>query len=86
MDSDTLAAINHQVAEYRQRYKMNDSARIEVTIPHHQAEAEIRRWGSLEEASDALFRPGSVRLVDVYWRDFCWNVQERVNARLQSRS
>lgn len=71
--------------QYRAAYRMPSPFPLECRIPHHEAEHYIKKYGSLQAAADALFDPGTVKLIDVYWEDWCFELQERVNARLGRR-
>lgn len=85
-DDDFLNALELSARDYRERMKLDTNAPLEVNVPNWKAVELIKEYGSLQAAADAVFRPGTVRIVDVYWRAFCERVQESVNARLQSRS
>lgn len=63
-----------------------NTGRVVIPLNRRVADALIHQHETLRRASDTLFDPGRVELVDAYWRDFCDRVQESVNAKLQSRS
>lgn len=86
VDDNVIAAITVMAAEYRRTFQLRDGYPVEVVLPHWLADAAIKHYGSLERAANMIFNPGSVVLVDTYWRDFCERVQDSVNARLQSRA
>lgn len=87
-DDDFLNALELTARDYRERMKLDTNAPLEVDVPNWKAVELIERYGSLQAAADAIFspgkKPGSVRIIDVYWREFCERVQESVNARLRS--
>lgn len=83
-DDDFLNALELTARDYRERMKLNTNAPLEVHVPNWKAVELIERYGSLQAAADAIFSPGTVRIIDVYWREFCERVQESVNARLRS--
>lgn len=86
MEDDILSPIQMMADQYRSAYRMDDAAQLECRIPHHLAQEAIGRYGSLEAAADAIFYPpGRVRLIDMYWEDWCFEVQERVNERFARR-
>lgn len=86
MSDDFLNALELTARDYRERMKLDMDAPLEVNVPNWKAVELIERYGSLQVAAYAIFSPGTVRIVDTYWREFCERVQESVNARLQSRS
>lgn len=90
MSDDFLNALELTARNYRERMRFDTNVPIEVDVPNWKAVELIEQYGSLQAAADAIFSPGkklgSVRIVDAYWREFCEQVQESVNARLQSRS
>lgn len=81
---DVLTAIHAQATEMRSRLKLGDGAPLEVTVPNRLAVDLIKSYGSLQQAADAVFDPGTVRIVDAYWRDFCLAVTENVNQRFRA--
>lgn len=83
---DFLNALAEQARDYRNRMKLDTDAQLEVVVPNWKAVELSCEYGSLRAAADAVFRPGTVRIVDAYWRDFCWNVTESVNRRLAGRT
>ena len=79
---DVLNALELQAREYRERMKLDADSPLEVDVPNWKAVELIKQYGSLQAAADAIFRPGTVKIVDRYWRDFCYEATQRVNARL----
>lgn len=77
-ETDVLSALQLIADDYRNRHKIYTEWPVEVLIPNHLARRLIEGYGSLEAAADATFMPGSVRLVDAYWREFSFQVRESV--------
>lgn len=82
MTNDFLSALEISARDYRERSRLDVDRPLEVDIPNWKAAELIAEYGSLRAAADGVFSPGTVTLVDVYWRDWCAEVTERVNARL----
>lgn len=61
---DILDDVERMAVEYRYRNRLVDDNTIEVNVPHEYAVSLIQRYGSLQAAADAKFRPGTVRIVD----------------------
>lgn len=77
-----LNALAIQAREYREVMKLDDSSPLEVFVSNWKAVELIREYGSLRAAADAVFRPGTVNIVDQYWHEWCFQTTQRVNARL----
>ena len=77
-----LTALEVQAREYRNRMKLDADAPLEVSVPNWKAVELIKTYGSLQAAADTVFRPGTVCIIDQYWRDWCYETTQRVNACL----
>jgi hypothetical protein len=75
---DAISAMQLMAQEYRDRHKFPD-AQLEIAVPNHLARQLIAEYGSLQAAADTIFDPGAVVIVDRFWRDWCYDVQEQVN-------
>lgn len=79
---DVLGALKIQGAEFRDRMKLDADHPLVVDIPHWKAEELVKKYGSLQEAADSVWRRGTVQLVDVYWRDWAVNALEIANRQM----
>lgn len=79
---DVLNALQLQAEDYRTRMKLDPDAPLVVDVPHWNAEELVKKYGSLQEAADSVWRRGTVQLVDVYWRDWCLHATEVANRQM----
>jgi hypothetical protein len=76
-----LSALQIMAVDYRSNMRMHDKTPLLVTVPNWYAQKLIEHHGSLQAAADSIFIPGTVRIIDAYWENWCFEMQERINRR-----
>lgn len=77
--SEFLTALQLAAADYRHRYRTTDAQPYECVVSHSDAATLTERYGSLQAAADAIFDPGSVKIVDYESLNLCAEVTRHVN-------
>lgn len=76
---DFIGALQLQAQHYREAYKLEAQAPLELDVPIAWVDQLLATYGSLRWAADAIFDPGTVTITCREWHD----LQYKINMMFQ---